>query len=101
MPTWLKLDKSMKKLASEWVDDRPFARREIENNANGKFRRDNKDYYGIFEKGLLLCELPQASPRINLKVPQETYKLSKLLGRYKRRKLRKSSVKELLAQEPF
>ena len=34
---------------------------------------------------------------------KETYKLSKLLGRqYKRRKLRKTSVKaELLAQEPF
>ena len=69
MPTWLKLDKSMTKLASEWVDNRPFAPREIENNANAKLWRDNKAYYGIFEKGLLPCELPQACPWINLKVP--------------------------------
>ena len=61
--TWLKLDKSMTKLASEWVDNRPFALREIENNANAKFLRDNKtEYYGILEKGLSPCELPQASP---------------------------------------
>ena len=59
----------MTKLASEWVDNRPFAPRETENNANAKFWRDNKDYHGIFEKGLLPCELPQVSPWINLKVP--------------------------------
>ena len=41
----------------------------MENNANAKFWRDNKECYGIFEKGLQPCELPQASPRINLKVP--------------------------------
>ena len=58
----------MTKLASEWVDNRPFAPREIENNANAKFWRDNKEYHGIFEKGLLSCELPQVSPWINLKV---------------------------------
>ena len=40
----------MTKLASEWVDNRPFAPREIENNANAKFRRNNNEYYGIFEK---------------------------------------------------
>ena len=50
MPTWLKLDNSMTKVASEWVDNMPFAPREIENNANAKFRRNNKEYYGIFEK---------------------------------------------------
>ena len=61
-----------------------------------------REYYGIFGKGLQLCELPQARPRINFKsTGKETYKLSKLLGRYKRRKLRKASVTELLAQEPF
>ena len=61
-----------------------------------------REYYGIFEKGLQPCELPQARPRINFKsTGKETYKLSKLLGRQKRRKLRKTSVKELLAQEPF
>ena len=42
----------MTKLAGEWVDNRPFAPTEIENNANAKFWRDNKDYYGIFKKGL-------------------------------------------------
>ena len=42
----------MIKLASEWVDNRSFAPREIENNANTKFWRDNEEYYGIFEKGL-------------------------------------------------
>ena len=52
VPTWLKLVKSMTKLASEWVDNRPFAPREIENNANAKFWRDNKEYYDIFKKGL-------------------------------------------------
>jgi len=31
-----------------------IAPREIENNAYAKFWRDNKEYYGIFEKGLLL-----------------------------------------------
>ena len=42
---------TMTKLASEWVDNRPFfAPREIENNANAKFKRNNKEYYGIFEK---------------------------------------------------
>ena len=51
MPTWLKLDKSLTKLASEWVDNRPFAPREIENNANAELWRDNKAYYGTFEKG--------------------------------------------------
>ena len=45
-----------------------FAPREIENNANAKFWRENKEYYGIFEKDLLPCGLPQASPGINLKV---------------------------------
>ena len=50
MPTWLKLDNSMTKLASEWADNRPFAPREIENNANAKFRTNNKEYYGIFEE---------------------------------------------------
>ena len=59
----------MTKLASEWVDNRPFAPREIENNANAKFWRENKQYHGIFEKDLLPCELPQASSWINLKVP--------------------------------
>ena len=59
----------MTKLASEWVDNRPFAPREIENNANAKFWRDNKAFYGIFEKGLLPCVLPQVSTWINLKVP--------------------------------
>ena len=59
----------MTKLASEWVDNRSFAPREIESNANAKFWRDNKEYYVFFEKGLLPCELPQASPWINLKVP--------------------------------
>ena len=58
----------MTKLASEWVDNRPFAPREIENNANAKFWRDNKAYYGIFEKGLLPCVLPRVSTWINLKV---------------------------------
>ena len=48
----------MTKLASEWVDNRPFAPREIENNANAKFWRENKEYYGIFEKDLLPCGLP-------------------------------------------
>ena len=52
----------MTKLASERVDNRPFAPREIENKANVKFWRDNKKYYGIFEKGLQPCELPQANP---------------------------------------
>ena len=52
----------MTKLASEWVDNRPFAPREIENNANAKLWRDNKAYYGIFEKGLLSRELPEACP---------------------------------------
>ena len=61
MPTWLKLDKSMTKLASEWVDNRPFAPREIENYSNAKFW-SKKKYYGIFEKGLSPCELPQVSP---------------------------------------
>ena len=42
----------MTKLASEWVDNRLFAPREIENNANVKFWRDNKEYYVIFENGL-------------------------------------------------
>ena len=28
--------------------------REIENNSYAKFWRDNKEYYDIFEKGLLL-----------------------------------------------
>ena len=51
------------------TDNRPFAPREMENNANAKFWRDNKECYGIFEKGLQPCELPQASARINLKVP--------------------------------
>ena len=58
----------MTKLASEW-NNTPFATREIENNANAKFWRGNKEYYGLFEKGLLPCDLPQASPWINLKVP--------------------------------
>ena len=40
----------MTKLASEWVDNGLFAPREIENNANVKFWRDNKEYYVIFEK---------------------------------------------------
>ena len=44
MQTLLKFDKSMTKLASEWVDNRPFAPRKIENNANAKFWRDNKEY---------------------------------------------------------
>ena len=35
----------------EWVDNRPFAPREIENTVNAKPWRDNKEYYGIFEKG--------------------------------------------------
>ena len=61
----------MIKLASERVDNRPFAPREIENDANAKLWRDNKAYYGIFEKGLLPCELPQACPLINLKVPRK------------------------------
>ena len=52
MPTWLKRDKSMTKLASKWVDNRSFAPREIENNAIAKFWRENKEYYVIFEKGL-------------------------------------------------
>ena len=51
----------MTKLGSEWVDNRPFAPREIENNATAKFWRENKESYGIFEKGLSPCELPQAS----------------------------------------
>ena len=38
------------------VDNRPFASREME-----KFWRKKKEYYGIFEKGLQPCELPQAS----------------------------------------
>ena len=50
MQTLLKFDKSMTKLASEWVDNRPFAPREIENNANAKFWRENKQYYGILKK---------------------------------------------------
>ena len=33
IPTWFRLDKSMKKLASEWVDN-------------------SREYHGIFEKGL-------------------------------------------------
>ena len=49
--TWLKLDKLMTKLASEWVDNRPFTPREIDNNANAKFW-DNREYYDVFEKGL-------------------------------------------------
>ena len=82
MQTLLKFDKSMTKLASEWVDNRPFAPREIENNANANFWRDNKEYYGISKKGLLPCELPQASPWINLKAPgKKNTKLSKLLSR--------------------
>ena len=44
------------KLASEWVDNTPFATKEIENNANTKFWSDNKEYHGIFEKGLLAWE---------------------------------------------
>ena len=59
----------MTKLASERVDNRSFAPREIENNAIAKFCRENKEYYVIFEKGLWPCELPQASPWINLNVP--------------------------------
>ena len=59
----------MRKLAIEWVDNTPFATKEIENNANAKFWSDNKEYYGIFEKGLLPWELPQACLWINLKVP--------------------------------
>ena len=39
-----------------------FAPREIVNNANAKFWRHNRVYYGIFEKGPQLCELQQASP---------------------------------------
>ena len=42
----------MTKLASEWVVNRPFVPREIENNVNAKSWRDNKEYYGSFEKGL-------------------------------------------------
>ena len=59
----------MRKLASEWVDNTPFATKEIENNANVKFWSDNKEYHGIFEKGLLPWELLQACLWINLKVP--------------------------------
>ena len=33
----------MTKLGSEQVDNRPFAQREIENNAKAKFWRDNKE----------------------------------------------------------
>ena len=43
----------MRKLASEWVDNTPFATKEIENNANAQFWSNNKEYHGIFEKGLL------------------------------------------------
>ena len=32
---------------------KPQKERKAENNAYAKFRRDNKEYYGIFEKGLL------------------------------------------------
>ena len=46
----------MRKLASEWEDNTPFATKEIENNANAKFWSDNKEYHGIFEKGLLAWE---------------------------------------------
>ena len=34
-----------------------MAPREIENNAYAKFYREKKEYYGIFEKGLLECSL--------------------------------------------
>ena len=52
----------MTKLAREWVDNRLFAPREIENNANAKFWSEKK-YYGIFEQGISPCELPQVSPQ--------------------------------------
>ena len=35
-----------------------ITRKEIENNAYAKFWRDNKEYYGIFEKGLFKKQLP-------------------------------------------
>ena len=40
----------MTKLASEWVDNRPFVPREIENNINAKSWRDNKEYLAVLKK---------------------------------------------------
>ena len=59
----------MTKLASEWVDNRPFAPGEIENNVNAKFWRDNKEFYVIFEKRPIAVWITTSKPWINLKVP--------------------------------
>ena len=45
----------MTKLASERVDNRPFAPRKIENNANAKFWRHNKEYIMVFLKKAYSC----------------------------------------------
>ena len=50
MPTWLKRDKSMTKLASKWVDNRSFAPREIESNAIAKFWRGKQRVLCYFWK---------------------------------------------------
>ena len=66
----------------EWVDNRPFASREIENNINAKSWRDNKEYYGIFEKGPIALRITTSLPLYKFKsTGKETYKISKLLGR--------------------
>ena len=71
MPTWLKLDKSMTKLASEWVDNRPLIspQEKLKTILMQNFGGTTKSIMVFFKKGLLPCELPQASPWINLKVP--------------------------------
>ena len=69
MPTWLKLDNSMTKLASEWVDNRPFAPREIETMLMQNLGGTTKSIMVFLKKGQKPCELPQVSPTINLKVP--------------------------------
>jgi len=34
-----------------------FSAKEIESNAYSKFLRDNREYYGTFEKGLILLNI--------------------------------------------
>ena len=50
MPTWLKRDKSMTKLASKWVDNRSFAPKETENNAMQNFGGKTKSIMLFLKK---------------------------------------------------
>ena len=52
----------MTKLASEWVDNGPFAPREIENNANAKLRRDNKRIMVFLKKDFCRVNYHKLAP---------------------------------------